>query len=136
MKRSNLAVSETIGTLLLLLISVTLFSIVYLYFFTFTPSPISPSINLICTLENNNITLEHRGGESLNLNTEFIVTVNGIDTKLKVNDYMDYESKVNGKWNIGERVVYPTGSITDMTVSVSVVDVQSKSVIMMTDLQE
>jgi len=136
MKRTNIAVSETVGTLLLLGISVSLFSVIYLSVLIVSPSPIRPSVNLICTLEKNNITLEHRGGKTLDLDTEIIVTTNGTDETLTVNDYMNNESKENGVWNIGERVVYPAGDITDLKVSVTVVDVYSNSVIMMAVLQE
>ena len=136
MKRTNIAVSETVGTLLLLGISVSLFSVIYLSVLTVSPSPIRPSVNLICTVEKNNITLEHRGGKTLDLDTEIIVTTNGTNETLTVNDYMNNESKENGVWNIGERVVYPAGDITDLKVSVTVVDVYSNSVIMMAVLQE
>jgi len=136
MKRTNIAVSETVGTLLLLGISVSLFSVIYLSVLIVSPSPIRPSVNLICTVEKNNITLEHRGGKTLDLDTEIIVTTNGTDETLTVNDYMNNESKENGVWNIGERVVYPAGDITDLKVSVTVVDVYSNSVIMMAVLQE
>lgn len=136
MKRTNIAVSETVGTLLLLGISVSLFSVIYLSVLIVSPSPIRPSVNLICTVEKNNITLEHRGGKTLDLDTEIIVTTNGTNETLTVNDYMNNESKENGVWNIGERVVYPAGDITDLKVSVTVVDVYSNSVIMMAVLQE
>jgi hypothetical protein len=136
MKRTNIAVSETVGTLLLLGISVSLFSVIYLSVLMVSPSPTRPSVNLICTVEKNNITLEHRGGKTLDLDTEIIVTTNGTNETLTVNDYMNNESKENGVWNIGERVVYPAGDITDLKVSVTVVDVYSNSVIMMAVLQE
>ena len=135
MKRGNIAVSETVGTFLLLGISVSLFSVVYVSVLNVSPSPISPSVNLICTLEKNNITLEHRGGKTLDLDTEIIVTFNGTTERFIVNDYMNNESRENGIWNIGERVVYPTGDVTDLEVSASVVDVHSNSVIMMVVLQ-
>ena len=136
MKRTNIAVSETVGTLLLLGISVSLFSVIYLSVLMVSPFPTRPSVNLICTVEKNNITLEHRGGKTLDLDTEIIVTTNGTNETLTVNDYMNNESKENGVWNIGERVVYPAGDITDLKVSVTVVDVYSNSVIMMAVLQE
>ena len=136
MKSTNIAVSETVGTLLLLGISVSLFSVIYLSVSIVSPSPTRPSVNLICTVEKNNITLEHRGGKTLDLDTEIIVTINGTNETLTVNDYMNNESKENGVWNIGERVVYPAGDITDLKVSVTVVDVYSNSVIMMAVFQE
>jgi len=135
MKRTNIAVSETVGTLLLLGISVSLFSVIYLSVLMVSPSPTSPSVNLICTVEKNNIILEHRGGKALDLDTKIIVTINDTTERFIVNDYMNNESRENGVWNIGERVVYPTGDVTDLKVSASVVDMHSNSVIMLVVLQ-
>jgi hypothetical protein len=135
MKRRNLAVSETVGTLLLLTISVSLFSVIYSSVLTISPSPTKPSVNLICKFEKNNITLEHRGGKTLDLDTEIIVTINDTTERFIVNDYMNNESRENGVWNIGERVVYPTGDVTDLKVSVSVIDIHTNSVIMLVVLQ-
>ena len=135
MKRGNIAVSEMVGTLLLLVISVTLFSVIYFSVVTVSPSPTRPSVNLICTLEKNNITLEHRGGKTLDLDTEIIVTINDTTERFIVNDYMNDESRENGVWNIGEQVVYPTGDVADLKVSASVVDMHSSSVIMLVVLQ-
>ena len=64
------------------------------------------------------------------------MTVAGTNEKFTVGDYLNNESRDNGVWNIGERVVYPTGDIMDLEVSVTVVDVKSNSVIMMATLQE
>jgi hypothetical protein len=134
-KRINLAVSEIIGTLLLLLISVSLFSVVYINILIGSPSPIKPSVNLICTLEKNNITLKHCGGKTLDLDTEIITNINGTTTKFIVNDYMNNGSRKNGVWNIGEQVVYPAGNVTNKKVSASVVDKHSNSVILSVVLQ-
>ena len=136
MKRANKAVSETVGTLLLLGIAVTLFSVIYLSVLTVFHSTTRPSVNLICTVEENNVILEHRGGKTLDLDTELSVTIAGINEKFKVGDYLNNESKDNGVWNMGERVIYPAGDVMDLEVWVSVVDVQSNSVIMMGIIQE
>jgi len=135
MKRRNLAVSETVGTLLLLSISVSLFSVIYSSVLTISPSPTKPSVNLIGKFEKNNIILEHRGGKILDLDTQIIVTINDTTESFIINDYMNNESRENGVWNIGERVVYPTGDVTDLKVSVSVIDIHTNSVIMLVVLQ-
>lgn len=135
-KRRNIAVTEMVGTLLLLVISVSLFSIIYFSVLTVSPYPTKPSVNLICTLENNNITLDHRGGKTLDLETEITVTINGTNEKFIVNNYINNTFKENGVWNIGERVIYPTEDVTDLKVSVSVFDIRSNSVVMTVVLQE
>ncbi len=135
MKRSNKAVSETVGTLMLLGISVSLFSVLYVSVITIYPNSSSPSVNLLCSIEGNNIIIEHRGGKTLDLNTKFIVTINGTDEKFSVYDYLNNKFKENGVWNVGEQVVYPVGNIIGKKVSLSVIDVNSNSVIVMVDLQ-
>lgn len=137
MKRANKAVSETVGTLLLLGISVALFSVVYLSVLTIYPSSTKPSVNFICSVDENNenITIEHCGGKELDLDTEIQISINATNDKISVRDYLNNESKKNGEWNVGERVVYPVEDITDKMVSVSVIDKESNSVIMMIGFQ-
>jgi hypothetical protein len=131
MKRTNKAVSEIVGTLLLLGISITLFSAIYFSVSTIYPSSIRPSVNLICSVEKNEIIIEHRGGKTLDLDTKFTVTIAGTNEKFTVGDYLNNKSRDNGVWNIGEQVVLPVGDITDKNVSVSIIDVHSNSIIMM-----
>jgi hypothetical protein len=87
-------------------------------------------------LNDNNITIDHRGGKGLDLQTKFIVTINGTAQTFIVNDYLTNKSKDNNVWNIGEKVVCPIGSTLNKIVSVSVVDVHSNSIIVMVDLQK
>ena len=135
MKRANKAVSEIVGTLLLLGISISLFSVIYLSVSTIYPSAARPSVNLICSVEKNKIIIEHRGGKTLDLDTKFTVTIAGTNEKFTVSDYLNNKSRDNGVWNIGEQVVLPVGDIADKNVSVSVIDVHSNSIIMMVVLQ-
>ncbi len=136
MKRDNEAISETVGTILLLGITITLFSFIYLSIITIYPISTSPSINLICSEEENNIIIEHRGGKTLELDTKIIVTINDTSKNFTVYDYLNNESRDNGMWNIGEQVVYPVGDIKDKRVSLSVIDVHSNSMIMRLELKE
>jgi FlaG/FlaF family flagellin (archaellin) len=131
MKRTNKAVSEIVGTLLLIGISITLFSVIFIFVSTIYPSSSRPSVNLICSAEKNNIIIEHRGGKTLDLDTKLTVAINGTNNKFIVGDYLNNKSRDNGVWNIGEQVVLPVGDITDKNISISVVDVHSNSLIMM-----
>lgn len=131
MKRSNKAVSEIVGTLLLLGMSISFFTVIYISVLTLYPTASSPSVNFICSIEDENVTLEHRGGKSLDLDTKLILSIDGVNDKFKAGDYLNNEAKANGLWDIGERIVYFVGDITNKNVSVSVVDVKSNSVIML-----
>ena len=85
--RKNYGVSEVLGTILLLAISVTLFSTVYAAFFSIQPGPSTPAVNIVGTIENNSLVLEHRGGESLGLNTSLIIEFQqGLREMIIVND--------------------------------------------------
>jgi len=136
-KRSNDAVSDIIGTVLMLGMAISLFAIVYISVssYQFTSSP--PSVNLIGFVEGNNVIIEHHGGDALGLDTEIVITVGGNAIRVTVEDYLDDESKEDGLWNIGERVVYsPVGGVTDYLVKATVVDVKSNSAILMGILQD
>lgn len=137
MNRANKAVSETVGTIILLGISVALFSVVYVSVLTIYPSSARPSVNIICSVDENNqnITLEHCGGKRLELDTEIRITINETNEKFIIEDYLNNDSKENGAWNVGERVKYPVEDITNKMVSVSVVDKESNAVIMMIGFQ-
>jgi FlaG/FlaF family flagellin (archaellin) len=138
MNRANKAVSETVGTMLLLGISIALFSVVYISVLTIYPSDTSPSVNIIFSVDENNtnITIEHCGGKELDLDTEISITIDEANEKFSVGDYLSNESKNNGAWNAGERVKYPVEDITDKNVLVSVIDKVSNSVIMTIGFQE
>jgi hypothetical protein len=135
MKRDNKAVSEIVGTMILLGISISLFSVIYFSVMTIYPISTSPSVNLICSFDNNSLIIEHRGGKTLDLDTKIIVTIDGTSYNFVIYDYLNNASKENDKWNIGEQVVYPIGEIKDKKVSLSVIDVHSNSVIMMINVQ-
>ncbi len=136
MKRANQAVSEIVGTMLLLVISITLFSVVYISVLTIYPSSTKPSVNIICAIdENNNIIIEHCGGKELDLDTKVSITIAETNEKFTVGDYLNNESKNNGVWDVGEKVIYPVENITDKMISVSVIDKHSNSVIMMIGFQ-
>ena len=105
-KRTNLAVCEIVGTILMLGIATSSFSVVYYQVVT-TPTPTpAPIVEISGTVDDNSIVLMHRGGEPLSLDTEFLVEVGGKSMKLKVGDFLDDESKEDGEWNLGEKVVY------------------------------
>ena len=107
MKISNGGVSEIISTLLLLAIVATVFSTFYIFILSAPPPKVSPIVNIASKLEDNDIILEHRGGEPLSLDTKITMIIGGKIENLKIGDFMDEESKEDNAWSLGERVVYP-----------------------------
>jgi uncharacterized repeat protein (TIGR01451 family)/flagellin-like protein len=141
--RKNKAVSEVFGTILLIMISVSLFSVVYIVFLSIDIDESSLPVNIIGTVSDNNIILEHRGGESLHLKTKIILNLpNGEKDiiTLKNEDFLDNNSKNDGRWGFGEKVVYKFNNMTNFSrftpVDITVVDVESNSVIMKGIVQE
>ena len=143
-KKADKGVTEIVGTVLLLGMSISLFSILSLTVLSYPSSPSPPSVNLVATIEGNAtldgkyILIEHRGGEALSLETKVIITI-GDDTPINIaigdGDYLDNEAKKDNRWGIGEWFVYEDTNINGKTVTVTVVDVESNSMILTGALQ-
>lgn len=134
-KKSDDAVSEVIGTILMVGIGVALFSILYFIVMSYPFTPSSPSVDIVGTIEGTNMILEHRGGDSLDLDTTVSFVVGGIWNSATVDDYL-IDSNGNNQWDIGERLVIPYGDMTNLQVEATVIDMDSNSIVMMGVLQE
>lgn len=129
LKDSNNMVAEIIGTVLLLGIAVAIFSTLYVVVFAYPFPTSSPNVTLIGTIEGSNIIIEHHSGEALSLDTELLI--GGPKNSFIVRDFLDDESKSDGVWNIGERIVYPFEyNISCTHVEIMTVDIESNSVIL------
>jgi hypothetical protein len=93
---------------------------------------------IIPTNETNNeenLLIEHRGGDALSLDTKVIITFNnGTSESITIGDedknYLTEKSKKDNLWGIGEWFIYPDINLMGQQVSIAVVDVESNSVIM------
>jgi len=100
------------------------------------PTPASPLIvNISGTIDENCILLEHCGGETLSLDTEISITIDDSTVNMAVGDYLDNESKDDGVWSLGERMVYPIKiDILDLNknpqAEIVVIDRDSNSLVM------
>ena len=132
-KRTNQAISEIIGTMLLLGISVSLFSVIYISVLTVPYSPPTPSVNIICQIDDGNITLSHYGGKALNFDSKIMLTVDGqpVDPIL-AGDYLYNDSNGDGLWNMGEKVVFSYASLVSggEQIEVNILDIGSNSLVM------
>jgi FlaG/FlaF family flagellin (archaellin) len=138
-KRTHRAVSEVIGTILLLGMSVTLFSVVYISVLTVPYSPPTPSANIICQIDDGNIVLSHYGGRALNFDSKILLTVDGqsIDF-LTAGDYLYNDFNNDGLWSMGEKVVFSYTSLVlgGEQIEVNILDTGSNSLILSGTLQE
>jgi len=139
--RSNQAVSEVLDIVLLLGITIALFAFLNYIVFSYSFDESSPSVSLIGSIDNDNITIEHNGGESLEGNTNVIIT---IESDVYQNTSWELLRDVNGddKWNIGEIVQFDCSpeDIEDITdnpyIKVLVVDLSTNSLVLSGELQQ
>ena len=144
-KRTDDAVSEVIGTVLLLTIVVAVFSGIYIIVLT-PPSGIpQPFVTIVGKVEEMDgvvedlgnldetadVVLIHRGGESISLDSKILMTIGSTVVDMTVGNCLDAKSKEDGAWTIGEQIVYPIGNETYLHVEITIVDVTSNSVIFM-----
>ena len=135
-KKTDEAVSEIVGTILLLGITVSLFSVICGIVLSYPFSPSSPSTNLVGMVEEDYLLIEHRGGKALDLGTKVSLTIGDNMSEIKtVGDYLSNESKEDNLWGIGEWFVYQNNNITGKKVGIAVVDVESDSVILIETFQ-
>ena len=124
--KSKDAVSEILGTVLLLAMAVALFAVIYIIVFSITITTTPPIVNLVGSLDGENVIIEHHGGESLDSGVNIIVTIGGERHAINISSNLS-DSNGNGKWDNGERIVYSNGSISGLQVDVNVVDDTSNS---------
>jgi len=138
--RSNRAVSEIVGVVLLLGITVVLFAFLNFSVFHLSFGDSVPSVNLIGSLDKtqayDNITIEHNGGESLDGKTQIIITIGSNTTPIKRN-VSDLLNDLNGddKWNFGETVEFPNHT-KGQYIQALVVDPNSNAIILSVVLQQ
>jgi len=147
----NRGVSEIIGTVLLLAIAVTTFSVFAIYVMSSTsPSTSSPNLNIAGYLtEDGHVILEHKGGESIELNQVRVTIRKGeVDSLMchfnsegeVMEEYAVFnDSNPNGRWDVGEYLDVSTasfGNITNWQISAIVIDENSNSIIFTGILQQ
>ena len=138
--RSNRAVSEIVGVVLLLGITVVLFAFLNFSVFHLSFGDSVPSVNLIGSLDKtqayDNITIEHNGGESLDGKTQIIITIGSNTTPIKRN-VSDLLNDLNGddKWNFGETVEFPNHT-KGQYIQALVVDPNLNAIILSVVLQQ
>jgi hypothetical protein len=118
------------GTILLLMINVGLFSVVAISVYNLLPFNPAPSVDIICQVNGDNIILTHRGGDALSLDTKIGFSNNTGTKYIVVGDYLDAKSKEDGKWSVGEKIVYSNFNLLENQIRVMVIDPSSNSFIL------
>lgn len=142
-KSNAIAVSEVLGTIFLLLISVTLISAVSITLLSIDVKTEAPAVDLVASVEGNYLVVEHRGGEPLDLETKILIDYNGdsqLSLKIDEQTFLNNASKSNGKWDIGEKFRFPLDNLSNFSrfdpVNVKIVDKNSNSLVMIGRIAE
>ncbi len=142
--RSKQAVSEVLGVVLLLGITVTLFTILNSSVSQSFFGTSIPLVNLVGTIDqdqnNNTIYIEHNGGESLEATTDVTITIGSYTTINKTSDLL-IDINNDNKWNLGETLQFKFNctdigipDITDVYIGVTVMD--SNAILLSAVLQQ
>jgi hypothetical protein len=129
LKNSDTAISQIMGTTLLLLIALACLSMIYSYVLSY-PLPESDIFtDIVGRIEESNIILLHSGGEDLALDTKLIINKGNSTEFVNIENYLESNTKNKDFWNIGEQLVYPIGDVTGVKVDVSIIDRDTEQII-------
>lgn len=138
--RRHTAVSEVVGTILLIAIGVSIFALLSIATFTmpdiFFSEP-TPAVSIIGRVEGNAVIFEHQGGQGLSLDTEITVWFAETSFVTTVGDLLSAEDKADGEWNIGEKIIITNNdpNLPIMQISAMITDKKSNSAVMRGILQ-
>ncbi|MDG6229363.1 MAG: DUF2341 domain-containing protein [Candidatus Thermoplasmatota archaeon] len=132
-ERSSQAVSEIIGTVLLLAIAVALFSVIYTSVLSNPASEYSAPPIILGELKENSVLLHHQGGPSLSFAEYSIIIDAGDQSYIST---ITYDHNENERWDIGERIIYEYSTLQQLTVEVTVINTRTNEIILTGILQE
>ena len=134
--KNNQAVSEIIGIAILLGISVSLFGLVQTIVLNYPFEPSPPTVYLVGHIENDNIIIEHQGGESISLDSKILISIDGEQSSDTASDLIDIDTSDNDDlWDIGEFISYPISDYANKYVKATVIDTETNSIVMIGILQ-
>jgi len=135
--RENSAVTDVVGTMLLIAISLGLFSIVYISVLSVPYTPPTPTANIACLVDGNTIILEHYGGDELDLDTKILLSIDGESSVIDIENMdksYNWDLNNNNKWNVGEKIEYDAGILGGKEVNVQIIDSASNSIVTMASI--
>ena len=146
LKKTDKAVSSVVGTMLLLSMTILLFSIICGIVLSYPSSPSTPSANLVGMIEEDHqsneyyLLIEHRGGKALSLKTKITLAFDNANPESIIignENYLNNEAKKDNKWGLGEWLIYEiqNKNLAGNQIEITVVDLESNSVVMTGMLQ-
>jgi len=141
-KMGNSAVSEIVGAIFLLAIAISVFSVIYMNVLSDDgPEPVA-YVTIVGKIETGDLVFEHHSGETLDLDSNVILTIAGQRQDPKtLAQLLDLPSQQDGVWNIGERVVWSLQSFgigpeENVRVDAEIYDKSSNSMVFWGMLQD
>ena len=134
--RGNLGVSEIIGTVLLLGITVSLFSALQLIVLSGEQQPPPPKTVIGGYLKNGMIVLQNQGGPSLDEQTLIQYQVESKVYDLHLNSSYFIDDNKNDEWDVGEQFKYPVSINDDSFVEAKVIDQKTNRLLFINVLQQ
>ncbi len=137
MKLDNTAINEIIGTMLLLGITISLFSVVYISVFTLDPVDKTPLANIAASMIETEtgddiILMKHLGGMPVSGNAKIVINTGNIKNEVAVSSLL---AEDNDQWTAGSTLRLNQGDITGVFVEVSLIDTDSNAIMMNHQLQ-
>ena len=131
MWRNKRAVSNVVGVVLLLLITIAVASTLYYTTLSYEMPEKAPIVSGLITHYSDGLHIEHWGGESILLK-DITVSLRNDTNTIELYGEDDFTIKLSNNddyWNVGEHLVYDTSSLNG-SYKVNVVDNVSNSIIL------
>jgi len=104
--QSERGVSEIFGTLLLLLIALSVISVIFIYVLSDDGPEEHTFVKIAGRTEGPKIILEHQSGETVDPDTKISINLAGTTYTGTVHDWLN-DTNGDGVWNLGEQLVFP-----------------------------
>jgi len=133
-KRANNAVSEIIGTMLLLLIAISALSVIYFQVLSDDGPTPNTIVKIVGREEGKFIILEHQGGETIGYDTKITYTIAGYTDSSTIGKLAEVDKEPLDVWNLGERLKIPIRYNLDLldefqTAEITGIDIASNSIV-------
>jgi hypothetical protein len=136
-KKDDDAISEIFGAILLMGIVVCFISALYLSVLSDPGPTTAPIATIVGKINDGDVYLDHRSGESLSSDTEIILNLAGYrQLRFSPSQLINDGPSIDEFWDIGERLIYSQFDLTDLRVEASVIDRPSENIIMWGVLQD
>jgi len=103
-KKKKNAVSEVVGTILLLGIAIALFSTLYIVVLSEPFETSEPYPTVVAFVEGDHIVIEHRGGEEMGVDSKFTFDIGGNSYTFPIGNLLE-DTNSDNRWNLGERLI-------------------------------